>query len=158
MARYLNSYENLTIIELCLEYAYDEFFDAQSARTSDVLDYGSRPKGREGRDPVRGRIGMHDTASDSAAITHRAVSYASRYRWQRTVGDIGNALILDIRMCDATADEQRVFACFDSLEVVDRCDVDQKVGLHETEIEHWPERLAAGDEFRRTIVCGKPER
>src|SRR5262249_24420101 len=61
-------------------------------------------------------------------------------------------------MRDATANEQPVLARFVSLNIINRCDVDQKLGLHETEIQHRPQRLAAGDEFRRTTVTGKPER
>ena len=107
----------------------------------------------EGRDPVGRRIGMGQAAADRAAVAHRAIGDRAGDRGQGAIGGIGHAAVLDVGVGDAGADQKTVVLGLDAQQLGHGCDVDQQVGLRQAQIQHRPERLAAGQKLRRKVLA-----
>ena len=94
---------------------------------------------------------MAKRATDRAAVAHRAIGNVGRDRAQGATGHIGRAPVLDIGMRDQGAEHQLAAGELGPLELGKAGNVDQQLRLHQPQIEHRPERLAAGDDLRRTV-------
>ena len=92
---------------------------------------------------------MGETAADRAAIAHRAIGDAGRHRAHRAAGDVRHAAVLDIGVGDAAAERSSASGvCSTRLSSAMAVMSTKQVGLHQPQIEHRTERLAAGDDLR----------
>jgi hypothetical protein len=73
-----------------------------------------------------------------------AIGYAGRDGTHGAIGDVGNTAILDVSMGDAGANHQAVLHLLRSLQLLQGGDVDDELGLYQPQVQHGPERLAAG--------------
>src|SRR5690349_6602226 len=99
-----------------------------------------RSECREYRDPVGRRIGVREAAANRAPIADSPVGDTGSNIAHRPAGHIGYAPIFDIRMGDAAADKNRIRLLLDLFELPYSGDVDQEIGLHQTQIEERTER------------------
>nr|CAI0337328.1 hypothetical protein SHINE37_41182 [Rhizobiaceae bacterium] len=104
---------------------------------------------------LRGRIGMADAAAERAAIAHRQM----RNMMHGIVQDRDVPVHERIRRRHAVPDRRpdaQTFAVFlDTVEAGDAVDVDQDRGLHQAEIDHRHEALAARDDLAVAARGGK---
>src|SRR5262245_59203614 len=96
---------------------------------------------------------MAYAAADRPPVADRPVGNIGGKGSQRAPGHVRHASILDVRMGNAGADPQRLRRLRKLLELGNPGKVDQQIELREPQVEHRPERLAAGDEFRREIIA-----
>jgi hypothetical protein len=90
---------------------------------------------------------MAERAADRAAVADRTISDVRSDSAHRPVRYIGRAAVLDVGMGNAGAKHQLVVAPLSLLQLGQRRDVDDHVRLHQPQIEHRAERLAARDDL-----------
>ena len=71
-----------------------------------------RAQRRQGRNPVRRRIGVTERSADGAAVAHRAIGDGGGDPLHGAAGHVGYSSVLDIAMRDAGADHELVAAAF----------------------------------------------
>src|SRR5262249_5618511 len=96
---------------------------------------------------------MAYAAANRPAVAHRPVGDARGERAQRAPAHVRHAPVLDVRMGHASADPQRLWRLRKLLELGYPGKVDQQIGLRKPQVEHRPERLAAGDELHCEIIA-----
>src|SRR5579872_1247246 len=142
-----------------LEHTDNEVLDWNATFARAALDHHRGTERRQGRNPVRRRIGMHDAAANGAPIAHRAISNSRRYLAQSTVGRVWHAAVLDVGMRNAASEHDRTGRFLDALKLGDGGNVDDEVGLDQPQIKHRSERLPAGKKFDdRVLAPAKRER
>ena len=145
--------EDLARFERDVEDAGDEALDRHPARTGWPAQDHLGADGRQARRPVGGGIGMGEAPADRAARTHRPVGDAARNVAKCAAGHVRHAPVLEVGMRDAGADDDRVVAHVDALELGNPRNVHEHIGLRKTEVEHRHERLAAGQNLHGEVLA-----
>src|SRR5437879_1194521 len=95
---------------------------------------------------------MGETAADGAAVAHGAIGDAGgdldqhRAAIERAVG------VLDRRMRHRGTDAPGVARVLDRAQLLETGYVDQEPGPSEAQIEHWPQRLPAGERLGAALA------
>ena len=106
-------------------------------------------------DPVGGGVGVARGCRRSCrGCAPRGRRCCAATRRQRAAGHVGNAPVLDLGVRDAGAEDDRVRraprrACSSAMRVTST----SSVGLREAQVEHRPERLAAGEDLHDGAVA-----
>ncbi|MEY9726030.1 hypothetical protein ABIA07_001931 [Bradyrhizobium yuanmingense] len=98
---------------------------------------------------------MAERAADGAAVAHRAIGDLGSDSPHGAAGHVGGAAVLDIGMGDEGAQHELVAGDLCALELGKARNVDDQLRLHQPQIEHRAERLAAGDDLCRSAARGQ---
>ena len=82
------------------------------------------------------------------AVSHRAVGDSACGCGQPAVAGVRHGAVLDLGVGDGRAEENRFPVVTASPQIGAGTDVDEEVGLHESQVQHRPERLSARDDLR----------
>src|SRR5690606_20014526 len=86
---------------------------------------------------------MDQAAAYRAAVAHRPIRDSTCHGGQCAMRHIGNTLVLDVCMRNAGTQDNAVVLLFHPLEFRYMGNVHQQVGLHQSQVQHGPQRLAA---------------
>ncbi|MHC2384540.1 hypothetical protein ACVIU7_000212 [Bradyrhizobium liaoningense] len=92
---------------------------------------------------------MAERTADRAAVAHGAIGDVGRHAAHGAAGHVGRAPVFDVGMGDQGPEHELAAGNLGTLELGKAGNIHDQLRLHQPQIEHRPERLAAGDDFGR---------
>ena len=91
---------------------------------------------------------MYDAASNRAPVSHRTIGNSARRCRHPSMARIRHGAVLNLRVGDRGTVENRFAVIMMPSQVGTGANVDEKIGLRKSQIQHRSERLAARDDLR----------
>jgi hypothetical protein len=129
-----------------------------AARAADTAHLNLSGKRNHDRRPIGRRIGMSKAAADGAAVAHGAIGNLACRALEHALEHRGHAAILELCMAHAGAHDHMAGLLRAPAQLLQARNVDEQAWRGEPQVEHRPERLAAGNDFRAGIVREQPQR
>ena len=126
----------------------DEIADRNATHAGRRSQRHRRIERHQHHHPVRGRISVAQAAADRAAIADRLIRDRAGDACQPPVSEIWRTAAGDRSVGDAGTKRDGVGRFVDTREVRQVVDLHQQLRLHHAQVQHRPERLAAGEHAR----------